>query len=179
MHTEYDPDDNFDHAFARDAEIDEDAASEALVWQLLLMINPGDEDAALQQFATYREAAAAIAGEPDVAELLREAIDWKAGFFVEDGDPQALVEAIDELAGRWDLRIDWGLDDTEDEPLADADVQGLINTAYDRLREHHYTLWTWEVGHDHYAGWVTRSADDEGLRMVAGALGFHVRAGAG
>ena len=27
---------------------------EALVWQLLLLINPGDEDTALRQFSTYR-----------------------------------------------------------------------------------------------------------------------------
>ena len=30
--------------------------SEALVWQLLLLINPGDEETALQQFAAYQEA---------------------------------------------------------------------------------------------------------------------------
>jgi len=44
---EFDPDDNFGHAFEPEADIDEDAASEALAWQLLLLINPDDEDAAL------------------------------------------------------------------------------------------------------------------------------------
>ena len=47
MPHDYDPDDNFGQAFDPDADIDEEAASEALVWQLLLLINPGDEDAAL------------------------------------------------------------------------------------------------------------------------------------
>ena len=55
-HSEYDPDDNFARSFGPDAAIDEDAAVEALAWQLLLLINPGDEDAAMQQFAACRDA---------------------------------------------------------------------------------------------------------------------------
>ena len=56
MPHDFDPDDNFGQAFHADADIDEEAAADALVWQLLLLINPGDEDAALQQFATWQEA---------------------------------------------------------------------------------------------------------------------------
>jgi hypothetical protein len=175
---EFDPDDNFDQAFHAEADIDEDAAVEALAWQLLLLVNPDDEDAALQQFGAWREALAEAGEDADPTGALRDAIDWKAGFFVADDDPRALVESLDELAARWNLRIDWGLDD-EDEDLDAADVAGLIATAYDRLREHHYTLWTWETGSDHHAGWITRQRDDEALRLVAGALGFHVRTGAG
>ena len=48
---EFDPDDNFAHSFEAGADADEDDTPEALVWQLLLLINPGDEEAALQQFA--------------------------------------------------------------------------------------------------------------------------------
>lgn len=174
---EFDPDDNFDHAFDPEADIDEDAAHEALVWQLLLLINPGDEDAALQQFAAYQEALAAAGDDAEPVEPLRDAIDWKAGFFVADDDPRALVEVLDELAARWSLRIDWGVDPDDD--LADVDVTTLLHTAHDRLREHHYTLWTRETGSDHHAGWITRQHDDEALRLVAGALGIHVRTGAG
>ncbi|HEV8693026.1 MAG TPA: hypothetical protein VGQ93_02405 [Lysobacter sp.] len=175
---EFDPDDNFDHAFDPEADIDEEAASEALVWQLLLLINPGDEDAAMQQFAAYQEALAEAGDDAEPVWLLRDAIDWKAGFFVEEGDTRALIESLDELAARWDLRIDWGVDD-EDERLDEAEVPALIATAYDRLREHHYTLWTWETGSDQHAGWITHQRDDEALRLVAGALGIHVRTGAG
>ena len=39
---EFDPDDNYTSDPER-AEIDDDASAEALVWQLLLVINPGDE----------------------------------------------------------------------------------------------------------------------------------------
>ncbi|QSX78869.1 DUF6630 family protein [Agrilutibacter solisilvae] len=172
---EYDPDDNFAHAFGADADIDEEAALEALVWQLLLLINPGDEDAALQQFAAFREALAER-GDADAQDLLREAIDWKSGFFVHEDDPRALVESLDELSSRWNLRIVW---DEDEETLDRAEVPALLHTAYDRLREYHYTLWTWETGTDHHAGWITRQQDDEALRLVAGALGFHVRTGAG
>ena len=139
-------------------------------------------DAALQQFAAFREALAEAGDDAEPTTLLRDAIDWKAGFFVADDDPHALVDALDELAARFGLRIDWNLDD-DDTPggsaLDDADVASLVNTAFDRLREHHYTLWTWETGSDHHGGWITRQRDDEALRVVAGVLGFHVRTGAG
>lgn len=179
---EFDPDDNFDHAFGDDPDIDEEAALEAVAWQWLLLVNPGDEDAALQQFAAFREALADAGDTAEPTELLRDAIDWKSGFFIADDDPHALVDALDELAARFNLRIDWNLDDDEtrdDSALDDADVATLINTAFDRLREHHYTLWTWETGSDHHGGWITRQRDDEALRVVAGVLGFHVRTGAG
>ena len=135
---EFDPDDNFDQTFGHESDVDEEAAQDAVVWQLLLLINPGDEDAALQQFAAYREAAADAGEDADPVWLLRDAIDWKAGFFVAEDDPQALVESLDELAARWNLRIDWGMDDDEFD-LDQVEVPTLINTAYDRLREHHYT----------------------------------------
>ncbi|HEY5851110.1 MAG TPA: hypothetical protein VIT62_10160 [Lysobacter sp.] len=176
-HTEYDPDDNFARSFSADADIDEEAALEAVAWQLLLLINPGDEDAAMQQFQACRDAL--DEGEEPV-ELIRDVIDWKSGFHVEDTDPAGLIEVLDELASRFNLRIEWGVEDPTDEDfLSDAEVPSLINTAYDRLREHHYTLWTWETGHDTHAGFMTLQRDDEALRAVAGALGFHVRPGAG
>ena len=179
MTHDFDPDDNFSQAFGDDADIDEEAAVEALVWQLLLLINPGDEDAALQQFAAYQEGMAEGGDEAEPVEQLRDAIDWKAGFFVADDDPRAVIESLDELASRWNLRIEWGMDPDDDGALDDTDVPALLNTAYDRLREHHYTLWTWETGSDHHGGWITRQVDDEALRLVAGALGIHVRTGAG
>ena len=175
---EFDPDDNFDHAFAPLADIDEDAAPEALAWQLLLLLNPDDEDAALQQFMAWQDALLAAGDPGDPIALLRDAIDWKAGFYCADDDPRALVDCLDQLAARWNLRIDWGLDE-DDDALDDADVATLVNIAHDRLREHHLTVWTWETGSEHHGGWITREQDDEALRLVAGALGLHVRTGAG
>lgn len=178
MAHDYDPDDNFDQAFGADPDIDEEAAAEALVWQLLLLINPGDEDAALQQFTAFQEGLQA-GDTDDPVELLRDAIDWKAGFYVAEDDPRSLVESVDELAARYGLRIDWDLDPDDDAALDDAEVPALIGTAYDRLREHHYTLWTYETGEARHAGWMTQQRDDEALALVARALGFNVRPGAG
>ena len=176
-HSEYDPDDNFASAFTAESELDEDAAIEAVAWQLLLLINPGDEDTAMQQFAVCRDA---LDEGSDPVEAIRDAIDWKSGFCIAGDDPAGLVEVLDELASRFNLRIDWGVEDPTDEDfLDDAEVPSLIATAFDRLREHHYTLWTWETGSDHHGGWITRQRDDEALRVVAGVLGFHVRTGAG
>ncbi len=176
---DFDPDDNFAISLpAGQEELDDDATIEALVWQLLLLVNPGDEDAALQQFTVYQDALADDdAGEP--IERIRDAIDWKAGFHVQDDDPATAIDAIAELAARWNLRIDWGVEDpTDDDFLATTDVATLIAVAFDRLREHGYTLWTWDTGTDATAGWMTLTTDDEGMRVVAGGLGIDVRTGA-
>lgn len=181
---DFDPDDNFAHGFEAGMDVDEDDTTEALVWQLLLLINPGDEDTALTQFAAYRDALAESGGDDDQPVwLLKDAIDWRSGFFVDAGDRQSLVDSVTELAARWNLRIDWGVEDpTDDEFLAATDVPALMATAYDRLREYHYTLWTWNAaggvdGDEVHAGWITLSRDDEAMQAVAAALGIELRAG--
>ena len=181
---EFDPDDNFAGSFTTGMDVDEDDTTEALVWQLLLLINPGDEDAALQQFDAYRDALAAGA-DPDAEPvwLLTGAIDWRAGFHVQDAEHGALIDCIDELAARWNIDIDWGVEDpTDAQFLAGADASTLIATAYDRLREYDYTLWTWNTGgpgrdDDSHAGWITQSRDDEAMQAVAAALGIELRRG--
>lgn len=179
---EFDPDDNFGNSFSAGQDFDgddEDATPEALVWQLLLLINPGDEDLALQQFSDYREAV--TEAEDEDAEpvwLLKDVIDWRSGFHVDWQDTTALVDSIDELAARWNLHIDWGVDDSgDDDALAASDVPTLMATAYDRLREYGYTLWTWNTAGEAHAGWITLSSDDEAMRVVAPALGIELRAG--
>lgn len=181
---EFDPDDNFANGFDPGMDVDEDDSTEALVWQLLVLINPGDEDSALQQFTAYREAL--IEGGDDDAEavwLLKDLIDWHSGYYIDAADPQAFIDAIAELAARWNLRIDWGVEDpTDDDFLAATDVPALMATAYDRLREYGYTLWTWNAangaaGDEAHAGWITLSRDDEAMQAVAAALGIELRAG--
>ncbi|GAB2509639.1 DUF6630 family protein [Lysobacter humi (ex Lee et al. 2017)] len=180
MHSDFDPDDNFAQAFGDGADLDDEAALEAVIWQLLLLINPGDEDAALAQFGAWQEL---TGGEQDVdagLAALREVIDWRSGFHVADGDARGLVESLDELAARFDLRIDWGVEDpTDDDFLDGADLGGLLETAFDRLREHQYTLWLREAGPDEHAGWIAHRRDDEAMRAIAGALGLHVRPAGG
>ena len=177
-HDEFDPDDNFANGFEPTADLDDDATIEALAWQLLLLINPGDEDSALQQFTAYQELQAG-AEDSEPVELLKDVIDWKSGFLVDDDDPGTCIDAIAELAARWNLRIEWGVEDpTDDEFLASTDVASLIAVAFDRLREYGYTLWTWDTGTDATAGWITLSRDDEAMRVIAGELGIDVRTGA-
>jgi hypothetical protein len=185
--TEFDPDDNFANSLQVDADIDPDAddTPEALVWQLLLLINPGDEESALQQFSEYRDALAET--DPDEAEpvwLLKDVIDWKAGFYVDGTDAVSFIDTITELAARWNLRIDWGVEDASDEDfLADADVPSLMAVAYDRLREYGYSLWTWNAANgpsgdeDMQAGWITLSSDDEAMQELAHALNIELRPG--
>jgi hypothetical protein len=67
-------------------------------------------------------------------------------------------------------------DPTDDDFLVDTDVPSLMATAYDRLREYGYTLWTWNTGSDAHAGWITLSRDDEAMQVIAPALGIELRA---
>jgi hypothetical protein len=178
MHSDFDPDDNFAHSFRAEHDLDDEAALEQVLWQLLLLINPGDEDAAREQFEAWQQAMAAQEGA-DPVEHLADVTDWRSGFRVGVDDTRALVESLDELASRWNLRIDWDVEDPTDEQfLSGTDGESLIATAYDRLREHHYTLWLRDAGHDVHAGWITRSDDSEAMRLIASALGIDVRAGA-
>lgn len=173
---EFDPDDNYTGDADR-MDLDEDLSAEALVWQLLLLVNPGDEDAALQQFGAFQEALdGGDAEDVDVAWVLKDVIDWKSGFHIEETDPGALIDCLAELAARFGITFDWGVEDpTDDAFLAQASTDALLETAHDQLRLDGYSLWTWETGTEARAGWMTLAGDDEGMRVVASALGIEVR----
>ncbi|AIF49525.1 DUF6630 family protein [Dyella japonica] len=168
-----DYDHDADHGFD-----DDDDSLDAYVWQLFLLINPGDDDAAFQQFAAYREA---VGGTPDdevdVAEVVGQVADWRSAFHVEAGDTRTLVQAIDELSARWNLAIDWDGDTDEDEFHADIDTADLLTTAYDNLAPHGYTLWLLDTDDDSVAGWMTLSRNVEPMRELATELGIHLHRG--
>lgn len=174
---EYDPDDNFDHAFHAQPDLDEADALEAVAWQFLLLVNPDDEDAAQSQLTAFRQQLEDHGAATDPAALLREAIDWKAGFCVPEGDAQALMEVVDELVSRWQLRIDWDLDEDDEDGLPDP--VDLLQSAHVQLRERHFSLWTVETGAHQLAGWIIRERDEEAMQLIAGTLGMHARTGVG
>lgn len=164
-----------DDEFEDDPDVyDEDDSIEARVWQLLLLINPGDEDAALQQFGDYREAVAE-GDDAEPVELIARAIDWRSGFKVAGDDLRALVQVLDELGARWNLAIDWGGNPDDEDFFEDADAGSLLGVACDRLAESGYTLWTWETDDDSCAGWITLSRDDESMRELATVLHINLR----
>lgn len=163
-----DPSDELDGAEADD--------QQALIWNLLLLINPGDEETALRQFAAYRDALTEDEAEEPVW-ILKDAIDWTSGFYVDWKDTEALIDSLNQLAARWNIVIDWGGDPSDDDFMDDVDVPMLMARAYDRLREHGYTLWTWNTEGDAYAGWIALSRDDEGMQQLATILGMEIRPG--
>lgn len=154
----------------------EELTTEALVWQLLLLVNPGDEETALRQFSHYRELQEAD-GEAEPVWVLKDAIDWTSGFFVDWKDKESFIDSVAELVRRWNLEVDWGGDPSDEDFLDGTDVPELMSTAYDRLREHGYTLWTWDTGSDNYGGWIASSRDDEAMRLLAAALNIELRPG--
>jgi hypothetical protein len=77
-----------------------------------------------------------------------------------------------------DLEIDWGNDDTEDDAFLDStSVAELMELAHNQLRVAGYTLWNWDTGGDAYAGWITRSEDDEDMLDIAETLRLDIRPG--
>ncbi|MDE2308127.1 MAG: hypothetical protein KGJ97_07545 [Xanthomonadaceae bacterium] len=174
--SDFDDDLDQDHDF--DFDEDGEDSLEARVWRLLQLINPGDEETALQQFADYREAVAEV--DPDHVvpiAVIGRVIDWRSGFIVDAHDLRSLVQAIDELTSRWNLAIDWNGDPHDDEFFDDLDAAALFATAHDRLAESGYTLWAWETEGDSYAGWITLTRDREPLRELATALEINLRLG--
>lgn len=161
------------HEFDDNPADDSEDSPEARVWQLLLLVNPGDEDTALRHFAAWRDVQAETDGLADPLETLGEVIDWSAGFRVEDA--ATLVQALDELAARWNLAIDWGGDADDDDFLGAHEVPDLLAIAYDRLLEHRYTVWIYESPGATWAGWITRTDEAEPMREVATALGVNLR----
>ncbi|WJS70287.1 DUF6630 family protein [Xanthomonas oryzae] len=177
------PDNSADYDEPDDLSADNDDdpdTHQGLVWNLLLLINPGDEETALRQFDAYRESAGETDGETDGDAwlwALKYAIDWSSGFYVDGSDSETLISAIDELAARWNLRIDWGGDIDDDDFLVANDTAALLTVAYDRLREYGYTLWCWDTGSDDRAGWMALSRNDEDMQRLAAILGADLRPG--
>jgi len=161
------------HEFDDDLADEPEDTLEARVWQLLLLVNPGDEDTALRHFSAWRDVQAETGGMADPVETVGEVIDWSAGFRVEDA--ATLVQALDELASRWNLSIDWGGDPDDEEFLEAYEIPDLLATAYDRLLERGYTVWTYEASGAAWAGWITRTDEAEPMREVATALGVNLR----
>lgn len=172
-------DNDFDTEHDFDEEENVGDSVEAHVWLLLLLVNPGDEEMALQQFTDYRDGIVQSGGdEAEPIDLIRRVIDWRSGFYVGIADTGGLTQAIDELSSRWNISIDWGGDAADDGLYeTDIDAPSLFAIAYDRLLEHGYTLWAWETGDDHCAGWITLKRDNESLREVAAYLGINMRPG--
>lgn len=165
-----------DDGLLADFDADDGAAR---VWNLLWLINPGDEDAALLQYDALRER---LGGEVDPADghwqdVLGEVIDWQAGFRAAVGDWEAVATAIEELAARWNLRIDWGGDFDDEDFVAGLDVATVMSIAHDCLREHGYTLWSWNAGPAFHAGWMALSRDDEAMLALCSLLDVEVRPG--
>lgn len=175
---DFDADAAFSLADGEDEEEIDTGDQEALIWNLLVLINPGDEETALRQFSGWRDRMAEAGGDGDEALwVLKDAIDWSSGFYVDWKDTESLIDSVNELAARWNIDIDWGGDPTDEDFLEATDVPGLMAVAYDRLREHGYTLWNWNTGGDAHAGWIALSRDDEGMQQLCAALGIELRPG--
>lgn len=168
-------DDDFDQDDGYEDE-DDDESTESQVWRLLVLINPGDEDSAMQQFSAYRDTVEEE-GDDDPVRIVAQVTDWRSGFEVDADDTRTLVEAINELASRWNLSIDWDGDPDDDEFHEEVDGPEIFSRAFDQLNQHGYTLWAREADDDIYAGWITQSRDDEAMRVVATELGINLRLG--
>ena len=161
-------------------DFDEDGF-EARVWNLLVLINPGDEELALQQFNRWREHLAEdgqpLEADSDWLPALFTAIAWQSGFEGERDDLESLQSAVNELSARFNLQLDWG-GDLDDEDFAEGlDGVQLMSTAFDRLREHNYTLWSVDAGSDGFTGVMALTRDDDARLALCSLLNVEIRLG--
>ena len=147
---------------AQEADEVDELSTEALAWQLLLLVNPGGEETALRQFSAYQEAAATAGDGVEPVWLLKDAIDWTSGFFVDWKDSETFIDAVTELVRRWNLEIDWGAIRRTRIPRSHR-YPALMSHAYDGLRERGYTLWTGTRGATSGGVVDTSSRDDEAM----------------
>jgi hypothetical protein len=160
--------------------LDED--TQEAVRKFFTLINLGDIAQTEAQLALFDEAL--MDAEDDDTEgqellwVIREVIDWQSGFFVDGKDCESFIGCLNQLCERMDLEIDWGNDDTEDDAFLDStSVAELMELAHNQLRVAGYTLWNWDTGGDAYAGWITRSEDDEDMLDIAETLRLDIRPG--
>ena len=70
------------------------------------------------------------------------------------------------LSARFNLQLDWGGDLDDEDFAADLDGVQLMSTAFDRLRENNYTLWSVDAGSDGFTGWMALTRDDDAMRFA-------------
>lgn len=154
---------------------------EARVWNLLVLINPGDDELALQQFNRWRELLAEqgeeLEPDSDWVPALFTAIGWQSGFEVDREDLESLMSAVNELSVRFNLQVDWGGDLDDEDFTADLDGVQLMSTAFDRLREANYTLWSVDAGSEGFTGWMALTRDDDAMLALCSLLNVEVRLG--
>jgi len=175
---DFDPDDNFAFGAADDEGDDSEHEGdiEVLAWQWLLRINPGDEESAVQQFQAFRETLGDDDAPGSVQAALEAATDWRSSFRIAEDARATLIDALTTLSERFRVEIDWDVEDpTDDEALEDTPTMSLLQTAFDQLRVAGYTLWLWETGDVTIAGVMAPREDDEGMRVLAHALGLELR----
>ncbi|WP_454766967.1 DUF6630 family protein [Cupriavidus campinensis] len=161
-------------------ELDDDAQD--AIGRLFALINLGDTAQTSRQLSLFEEALEDAEGEEADAEALlwqiKDIIDWESGFYVDWKDAESFIGCMNQLCERIDLEIDWGTDDTEDEDfLEGTSVPELMEIAANQLRVAGCTLWNWDTGGEAYAGWFTRSEDDEEMIEIAETLGLDLRTG--
>jgi len=174
--------DNSDYFdFEEDAHDFDEDDFEARAWNLLVLINPGDEELALQQFNRWRELleeqGEALEAEADWVPALFQAINWQSGFEVARDDLDSLVLAVNELAARFNLQVAWGGDLDDEDFAVDLDGVQLMATAFDRLREHNYTLWSVDAGRDGFTGWMALTRDDDAILALCSLMNLEIRLG--
>lgn len=96
---------------------------------------------------------------------------------MERDDLESLQSAVNELSARFNLQLDWG-GDLDDEDFAEGlDGVQLMSTAFDRLREHNYTLWSVDAGSDGFTGVMALTRDDDAMLALCSLLNVEIRLG--
>jgi len=87
------------------------------------------------------------------------------------------MSAVNELSARFNLQVEWGGDLDDEDFTADLDGAQLMSTAFDRLRERNYTLWSVDAGSEGFTGWMALTRDDDAMLALCSLMNVEVRLG--
>jgi hypothetical protein len=141
--------------------------------KLIELINPAAE-LAHQQIARFRETLLSEEDEDDYPNILwvvKDAVDWESGYFVDWKDTESFVNCVMKLADRWGVTLNFGGDS------AGAGVPDLMNKAHRELLPKGLMLWSWDTESDCYCGWITKSVSVSAVATISSKLDIEVRSG--
>lgn len=158
-------------------DFDEDGF-EVWVWNLLVLINLGDEELVLQQFNCWCEYlfedGQLLEVDSDWLLVLFIVIVWQFGFDVECDDLELLQLVVNELLVCFNLQLDWGGDLDDEDFVEGLDGVQLMVIVFDCLCEYNYMLWSVDVGSDGFVGVMVLICDDDVMLVLCLLLNVEI-----
>jgi hypothetical protein len=157
-------------------EIDENNQAEIdAIKQIITLINPSAADAS-KQIASFERRIKKAEDDEYLYDLMTKSTHLKSSFYVDWKYKKRFIEVINELAERYNVKIDWkGYN--PDEPIYDrqekpewSDFEYLLDLAENQLAENQLTLWQYDTSDESYGGFIAPAKHDDEIAALGKKL---------